>query len=152
SRHLSLDVLREHVEISRSSERRSQPPQLRAQIVRPPLVEERSRRSQKRSCPPRRDSHLVKVLGIDPQPGAGVVGQQPVVLLTQRRAQPLGWTRVWRKLDGSRRIGELQDAIELRLEGTRLRSGVPKRSLEPTKRTLIALDQLDLQLAEPTRH
>ncbi len=80
-------MLEEDVEIAGRAERGAEPAELVAKLGGPFGVEQRPCGAQERPRAPRRDTHLVQVLGIAAEPGAGIVREQALVLRRERGAE-----------------------------------------------------------------
>ena len=148
---LSPDVLEQDVEVAGRPERGAEPAELVAQLGGPVGVEQRPRGAQECARPPGRDPQLMEVLGVVAEARARIVREQALVLLRERGAEHFDGRCVRRRLGlfGRR---ELERAEDLRLEHALLRTGLEERLLEPFEARLVAVDQLDLELAEAGLH
>ena len=151
---LAADVLEEDVQVARAgpSADPSQPSSARSSSAH---SSSSSGRAARRNARARRVATRIwcRSSGSVPSRVPGIVREEAVVLLRERRP---GARRPEERPSGScallRRIGEIEDAVQLRLEVARLRSRLAERLLEPAQRLLVAVEQLDLELAEARGH
>ena len=88
-RRLAREAGEEHVEIPDGSERVTEPAELPTERLRPPPVEQGTGHPEERSEPARRHAHVVEVLGIGPDPGSRVVGDEGGELPGEHRPELL---------------------------------------------------------------
>ena len=130
----------------------AEPAQLGAELLCPPGIQDRPRRAQERSCASGRDSHLVEILGIDAQARARVVIEQVAVLLHEREPECLTRGSVRGNRAGLAFDWEIERPEELRREPVLRRARSAQHALEAPERSLVAVDELDLDLAKSSSH
>jgi hypothetical protein len=135
----------EDVEVTRRAQLPAEPGELAPHLGHPGRVEDRCGGIQHRAQPARCDAHLMKVLGILPDPNARIVGEHPCVLLPEVRTQLLERSRRQRQLG-------LRHADQSLLQGPGavrgLGAGLAKSRLEPGQLLPGRGQPLELDLAE----
>ena len=137
------------VEVARRAEMPAEPADLRAQRRRPVGLDERARGAEERPQAARRHPELVQVLGIVAPARAGIVSEQRPVLGLERDPERLAGRRALPALAGrprpppGRARGRASAAAR-RSSG----AGPAQLLLELAQRALVAVEQLDLELAE----
>ncbi len=145
---VAAKMVEEHVQVADVSERRAEPAELRAQRLRPFFVEQRRAGLQERAQSPRRDAHLVQLLRVTAEPRTRIVRDDGAILSLERRLVVLGRRRV---LAGDLGLGghlAAESPEELRSPVAVRGAGLPQGAVDPFQPLLVALDQLDLELAE----
>ena len=116
-------------------------------------VDERARGAEERPQAARRHPELVQVLGIVPPAGAGIVREQRQVLGLERDPERLPGRRALLAHPGVDGPRQVERAVELRLQlAGRPGAGPAQLLLELAQRSLVAVEQLDLDLPEAARH
>ena len=144
-------VIDQHVEIAHRAERAAEPAQLGPQRPHPVRVEQRPGGAQDRPHPPGRHPHLVQLLGIGAEPGAGVVADDRLVLRAQRGGHVLAGRGRPARGRGRRRDLEVERLEQLRPGVGVGRPGLPQPADDGAQVGARAVDQLDLDLLEPAR-
>ena len=147
ARGVVAKVVDEHVQVARRPQLGTEPGELRAKLVGPGLVDERPPRPEEGPQPARGDPELVKVLRVVTAPCSGIVREDPLVLRPELRPEMLCSRCVG---DGGRPPG-VRDAERLEHLGPRIAvagPGLPELLLEPAHELLVAVHELDLELAK----
>jgi hypothetical protein len=93
----------------------------------------------------------MQVLRVGSEPCARIVCEKLRVLLRKSFFHEIGEGRIRRKLDAFGWVREIEDAIQLRREVARLGTGLAQSLLQPPEGLLVAVQELDLELAEAAR-
>ena len=145
---LAAQALEQDVEVTDGTERAAEPAELLSKRLRPLGVEQVVSGAEEGAESPRRHPHLVQLLDVGAEPRARVVREDERSLLAQAGAERRGRGSVLR------RLGHIGVEVQVeRLEDLRPAlavggAGSAQRFLDPAKRLLVAVEQLDLELVE----